>query len=114
MTKAVVKKQNGLYVSLMVSGHSGYADYGSDIVCAGISTAVISSINLIDKLVDGHFEFTQNDENGLVVLNNINYNGLSNEKLEFINLVFENLIETLKNIEDDYPKYFKIKIENNK
>ena len=47
MTKAVFTKQNGLWTSIKVSGHSGYANHGSDIVCAGISTAVISSINLL-------------------------------------------------------------------
>lgn len=114
MTKAVLKKENGLWTSLKVSGHSGYADYGSDIVCAGISTAVISSINLLDKLLDGHFEVTQDENKGLVILNNIDYSNLSNEKVEFVNLIFDNLIDTLKTIEDDYPKNFKLKIENNK
>ncbi|UKI49333.1 MAG: ribosomal-processing cysteine protease Prp [Clostridium sp.] len=35
---------------LVVSGHSGYAQNGHDIVCAAISTACIMSANLIERL----------------------------------------------------------------
>lgn len=114
MTKAVFTNKKGLWTSLKVSGHSGYANFGSDIVCAGISTAVISSINLLDKLADGHFEIIQDEKEGVIILQNIDYNKINCDYLDFINLIFENLIETLKGIEEDYPKYFKLKIENNK
>lgn len=114
MTKAVFKKENGLWTSLEVSGHSGYSTEGSDIVCAGISTAVISSINLLDKLIENRFEFIQDDKKGYVKAYNFNYHNLSEEIMEFINLIFLNLIDTLKDIELSYPKNLNIKIENNK
>ncbi len=34
-----------------VSGHSGYADEGSDIVCSAVSSALIMSINTITDIV---------------------------------------------------------------
>ncbi len=114
MTKAVFKKQNGLWTSLEVSGHSGYSTAGSDIVCAGISTAVIYSINLLDKLVENCFEVFQNVEEGYVLINKFNYDVISKENLKFIDLIFTNLYDTLKDIENNYPKNLKIKIENNK
>lgn len=114
MTKAVFTKQNGLWTSLEVSGHSGYANYGSDIVCAGISTAVISSINLLDKIIDGRFEIIQNEKDGLIILQNINYDSIESNVRDFVCLIFDNLVETLTNIEEEYPKNLKIKIENNK
>lgn len=113
MTKAVFKKQNGLWTSLEVCGHSGYSTEGSDIVCAGISTAVIYSVNLLDKLIENHFDLTQ-DEDGYILVNNFKYDNISSEKLEFIDLIFQNLYECLQTIEEDYPKNLKIKIENNK
>lgn len=114
MTKAVFTNENGLWTSLKVSGHSGYANHGSDIVCAGISTSVISSINLLYKLIGEHFELIQNEKEGLIILQNIDYTMIDDKNKNFITLIFENLIESLKNIEEDYPKHLKIKIENNK
>lgn len=80
-----------------VSGHSGYADNGYDIVCASISTACILSANLIDKLdlgyniinlvcEDGYFKLQIKCDNQIVVK------------------IFENLIETLDSLANDYPK----------
>ena len=114
MTKAVFTKQNGLWTSLKVSGHSGYANHGSDIVCAGISTAVISSINLLDKLIGERFEVIQNEKEGLIFVTNINYNGIDSKEVDFVGIIFENLYQTLNSIEEEYPKNLKIKIENNK
>ena len=85
-----------------VKGHSGYAEHGSDIVCASISTACIITANLIDKLDlrynildlvcdEGYFRL-QIKTNDKVVLG-----------------VFENLAETLDSLQQQYPKYVKIK-----
>ena len=37
MTNITFYKTNNSFVGFRVSGHSGYAEEGSDIVCAGIS-----------------------------------------------------------------------------
>ena len=42
MTKVTIFKQQGLYKGFEVSGHSGYADAGEDIVCAAISALTIN------------------------------------------------------------------------
>lgn len=39
MTKITIFKKNGKICEYQIKGHSGYAEAGSDIVCAGISTA---------------------------------------------------------------------------
>lgn len=114
MTKAVFKKEKGLWTSLEVSGHSGYCTEGYDIVCAGISTAVIYTINLLEKLIGNHFDFFQDDEKGYVLIHQFNYQQISLENQSFINIIFSNLYDILTEIEKNYPKYLKIKIENNK
>ncbi len=51
MIKFKVERNNaGKIVSLNVSGHSGYSEIGSDIVCAAVSTAVQMAINGIEEL----------------------------------------------------------------
>jgi uncharacterized protein YsxB (DUF464 family) len=45
-------------------GHAGYADAGEDIVCAGISTLVINTINTFDQYTDEALEVTSDQETG--------------------------------------------------
>ena len=40
MIAAVFQKQGGAIQSVEISGHSGYADAGEDIVCAAVTSAV--------------------------------------------------------------------------
>ena len=52
MTKVTIFKQQGLYKGFEVSGHSGYADAGEDIVCAAISALTINCINSIETFTN--------------------------------------------------------------
>ena len=47
MITAVFSRADGRYVSFEVSGHSGLADSGSDILCAAVSGATELAANLI-------------------------------------------------------------------
>ena len=38
MTNVQILKNNGNIIGFVISGHSGYAEAGSDIVCSAIST----------------------------------------------------------------------------
>ncbi len=49
MIRAVFFKKNGSLVGFSISGHSGYADSGSDIVCASVSSAAQLVINTITE-----------------------------------------------------------------
>lgn len=85
-----------------VSGHSGYAISGEDIVCASISTACIMTANLIDKL-DLRY-------NILDLICEEGYFRLQVKTLDNSTLcIFENLVETLDSISEQYPKYLKLK-----
>ena len=47
-------------------GHSGYAESGSDIICAGVSALVINTINSIDSLTNSSFHLETEEESGLI------------------------------------------------
>jgi uncharacterized protein YsxB (DUF464 family) len=61
MITAVFYKKGVIYSGFKVSGHAEYAEYGQDIVCASVSSAVQLTANLItevfslksDVMVDG-------------------------------------------------------------
>ena len=55
MVRASFYRKNGLYCGFIVSGHAG-GRYGTDIVCAGVSSAVMLTVNTItDFLVANVF-----------------------------------------------------------
>ncbi len=47
MIQAKFYKKNGKFSGFRISGHSGYADVGEDIVCASVSSAVQFAVNLL-------------------------------------------------------------------
>ncbi len=47
MTTASFFKKNGKFYKFRISGHSGYAEEGSDIICAAISSMAMLTINNI-------------------------------------------------------------------
>lgn len=104
MTKVTFIYENSLFTRLEIKGHSGYQKKGSDIVCSGISTAVFTSLNLIDKLTK-NYQLDQNEEDGYISFK-------LNEHSEIIELIITNLIEMLKQIEANYQNHLQVKIEN--
>ena len=46
MIRASFYRKNGLYCGFIVSGHAG-GQYGTDIVCAGVSSAVMLTVNTV-------------------------------------------------------------------
>ena len=68
MTKVTIFKQHGLYKGFEVSGHSGYADAGEDIVCAAISALTINCINSIETFTNDEFLLDTDEEAGLIRL----------------------------------------------
>ena len=54
MTKVILFKKEAHFIGLEVKGHAGYANKGSDIVCADIQVEIVTQIfiNLLETLQD--------------------------------------------------------------
>ncbi len=94
MIKVTIKKD---YIE--IKGHAMYDDYGKDIVCASVSTLIISNINLIIKLDETAIKYKS--EEGLIKLDIIKH-----EKV--IDIIISNMIEHLEELEKKYKKNIKI------
>ena len=66
MTKIVIRKTNGRYSGFSCSGHAGYAERGSDIVCAAVSVLVINTINAMEALAAAEMEVSTREEEGII------------------------------------------------
>ena len=66
MTTASFFKSNGKFKKFRISGHSGYAEEGSDIVCAAVSAMAMLTVNNITDSFALPAEATV-DEDGPVI-----------------------------------------------
>ena len=67
-TITITKSSNDSYRKLEVTGHAGFAEYGHDVVCAGISVLTINLVNSIEKLTEDEFKCFQDDKKGTISL----------------------------------------------
>ena len=47
-----------------LSGHAGFAEEGSDIVCSAVSMLVINTINCIEEFTEEKFNYSADNDNG--------------------------------------------------
>ena len=67
MIKATFFRKNGFTEGFVIEGHSGYAEEGSDVICASVSSAAYMAANTLTEIVgakadiavdDGYLELT--------------------------------------------------------
>lgn len=99
MIKIKVDYNSNYIKKVRVTGHANYDDYGKDIVCASVSSIVITSINLILKMNNECISVIQKE--GLIDLT-----VLKEEK--DVNKILENMLDMLKELSKEYEKNVKI------
>ncbi len=102
MIKYTINQNIDNVYSIEVLGHANYANHGNDIVCSSVSTALVMTANLIERLNLSYniIELICEDGNFKLVIK------LENDLVKTILL---NLEETLKELEIQFPKHIKIR-----
>ena len=94
MIKVEVTKKD-----ISVTGHAMYDDYGKDIVCAAVSSTVMTSVESIASI----------DEKAINVDESTNLLTITiNKHDEVTDKLIDTMINLLKEIENQYPKNIKI------
>ena len=99
MIKVYYKKVDGIIKSVELSGHAMFDENGKDIVCAGVSTALTTTINAILTFDNHAIEYK---EDKIFIVENIKKDNITNKLLE-------NFIDILKQIECKYKKNIIVK-----
>ena len=84
---------------ITIKGHAGYDDKGKDIVCASVSSIVITTINAIIEINPDAIDYSDLD-------NEIIIRKLKED--ETVNKLLNNMILLLENLAKDYKDYIKI------
>ena len=103
MTKVEIFRKNGSIVGYKASGHSGYSEQGSDIICSAISTSMQMTLAGIQEVLKLKVDFKINDGFLDVDLKNI-----SQDKLTQTNILTEAMAIFLKELTKQYPKYIRL------
>ena len=61
MTQVRFQIDDNRLTGFEISGHSGFALEGSDIVCAAISSAAIMAANTVTEIIGGKADITENE-----------------------------------------------------
>ena len=103
MIKIKLLKNNNNLGKIIIRGHAMYDDFGKDIVCAAVSSTVITSVNACLSIDENSVNY--DDKDGLEI--EIKKNDIVTRK------IIESMISNLKELEVAYPKNVQIKEENN-
>ena len=83
-----------------ISGHSGYAEAGGDIVCASVSSMTVLVCNAIEAL-GSNPEVRQNEKDASVSL-------LLKEQNETASRLISVFYQEMEELEDQYPSYVRV------
>ena len=99
MIQVRIKKEKNRVSSLEIKGHAFYDDYGKDIVCASVSTTVITTVNAALRYDSKSLSYSKDEGYVEIVIQ---------QHSEVIDLLIENLVSLLKELEEQYRKNIKI------
>jgi uncharacterized protein YsxB (DUF464 family) len=98
-----VAEANGRIRRFAVRGHAGYAEAGSDIVCAAVSALVTNAVNSCEHLLR---VVPECEDDGHVLRCSI---PLEPEPAG-VDLLFRSMVFGLQQIAKEYPEYVKVRV----
>ncbi len=107
MISAVLYEREGRYTGFRAQGHSGYAEAGSDIVCAAVSILGCTCVNSLESLL-GVRVLERANEEGLL---DFDLPELPEEKQAGTQLLMGALRQGLRDLQDSYPAYIRLQIK---
>ena len=104
MTRCEFFTEDDRITGFSVSGHSGYAEAGSDIVCAAVSAVVTMAEATINDVCGAKAKVRVKDEQARVTLMLPN----SCDEEDTVQAVLAGMMLTLMSLRDDYPDYIEV------
>ena len=104
MTRCEFFRENERITGFSVSGHSGYAEAGQDILCAAISAAVALTETTINDVCGGKAKVRVNEEDARITLTL----PASCDEEESVQAVLSGMMLTLISLREDYPDYIEV------
>ena len=104
MTRCEFIMQEERITGFSISGHSGYAEAGADIVCAAVSAVVTMAEATINDVLGAKAKVRVKDEQARITLTL----PVSCDEEEAVQAVLAGMMLTLCGMRDDYPDYIEV------
>ena len=104
MTRCEFFTEGDRITGFSISGHSGYAESGQDIVCAAISAVVTMAEATINDVCGAKAKVRVKDEQARITLTL----PVSCDEEETVQAVLAGMMITLAGMRDDYPDYIEV------
>ncbi len=104
MTRCEFFTDDDRITGFSVSGHSGYAEAGSDIICAAVSAVVTMAEATINDVCGAKAKVRVKEEDARVTLTL----PVSCDEEESVQAVLAGMMLTLMSLRDDYPDYIEV------
>ena len=104
MTRCEFFTEDDRITGFSISGHSGYAESGADIVCAAISTVVTMAEATINEVCGAKAKVRVKEEDARITLTLPN----SCDEEDSVQAVLAGMLLTLAGLRDDYPDYIEV------
>lgn len=101
MIRCDVYTQSGTVRQFVVSGHAGFRQFGSDIVCAAVSVLVINAINSCEALLGVKPQCVDEEDNLSCVVPEGNPSA---------QLLFDSMVYGLQDVMKQYPKHLSVRV----
>ncbi len=104
MTRCEFFRENERITGFSISGHSGYAEAGQDIVCAAVSAVVTMAEATINDVCGAKAKVRVKEEDARVTLTL----PASCEEEEAVQAVLAGMMLTLCDMREQYPDYIEV------
>ena len=104
MTRCEFYTEEDRITGFSISGHSGYAEAGSDIVCAAISAVVTMAEATINDVCGAKAKVRVKEEDARITLTLPS----SCDEEETVQAVLSGMLVTLLSFKEDYPDYIEV------
>ena len=104
MTRCEFFTENDRITGFSVSGHSGYAEAGADIVCAAISAVVSMVEATVNDVCGAKAKVRVKEADARITLTLPS----SCDEEDTVQAVLAGMMLTLLNLRDDYPDYIEV------
>ena len=102
MIKVSISRVDGVIRYINILGHADYDDYGKDIVCASVSSIVITTINATLTFNKDYIKYIQKEDDFNIEILEVN---------EVTINLFNNMFKLLQELSEGYPGNIEIKEE---
>lgn len=107
MTKIKFTKNNGFIVKMQIEGHTGYAEYGQDILCSAISSLSQAVVLGLKQVVKCNINYKTEYKKGFLMVELVK----PDEKvLNQSKILFDTACMAFEDLQIENEKYMKVEV----